>query len=114
MATIEDVQGFLNDFKEKAKVFDIVYYGRQINNETLLNLGISAQIREDLIMNITFRDYYRGPLRDKDPERPDFYEFGITFRGQEIYIKLSLGKFSKSPHCMSFHASKQPILYPFK
>jgi hypothetical protein len=114
MSLREDVRVFLSDFKQKAKVYDIEYYPRQINTDTLLNLAISAQLREDFIMNLTVEDYFQGPTKDQNPKRPDYYEFGITVKGQEIYIKLSLGRFGKSPHCMSFHLAQQPMNYPLK
>jgi hypothetical protein len=111
----EDVQQFLNDFKQKARTFGgIYYYPRKINTDTLLALGITSEMRKDFIMNLSATDYYKGPTKDEDPQIPDFYEFGLTIKGQEVYIKLSLGIFSKTPHCMSFHISKHPIKYPLK
>jgi hypothetical protein len=114
MALKDDVQAFLNDFKAKTRTFGIVYYPRQKNTDAMLRLGINAEIREELILKLEVKDYYRGPTRDKDQERPDFYEFGINYQGQEIYIKLSLGKFNKSPHCMSFHTPTDSIEYPLR
>ena len=114
MALKKDVHQFLSDFKQKAKVFGIVYYPRQINTDTMLALGITTEMRKEFIMGLTINDYYKGPTKDGDPERPDFYEFGLHINGQEVYIKLSLGKFGKTPHCMSFHISKHSIVYPLK
>lgn len=114
MTLKEDVQQFLRDFKQKAKVFGIVYYPRQINTDTLVALGITPEMRTEYLMNLTMTDYYKGPTKDENPIRPEFYEFGLTIKGQEVYIKLSLGNFSKSPHCMSFHTSMHPIKYPLK
>ena len=59
-------------------------------------------------------DYYRGPTKDIDQKIPDYYEFGINVNNQEVYIKLSLGKFNKSPHCMSFHIAEHKLNYPLK
>lgn len=114
MAVRDDVQTFLNDFKVKARTFGIVYYPRQKNTDALLQLGITANIREEIIMKLEVRDYYRGPTEDIDTNRPEFYEFGTQYSGQEIYVKLSLGKFSKSPHCMSFHLPEAIIDYPLR
>ena len=114
MALRNDVQTFLNDFKVKAITFGIDYYPRQKNTEALLQLGITAHIREEIIMKLEVWDYYRGPTEDIDPKRPEFYEFGTHYNGQEIYVKLSLGKFSKSPHCMSFHIPEGIIDYPLR
>lgn len=59
MALRNDVQTFLNDFKVKARTFGIDYYPRQKNTDTLLQLGITAQIREEIIMKLEVRDYYQ-------------------------------------------------------
>lgn len=114
MALRDDVQTFLNEFKVKARTFGIDYYLRQKNTDALLHLGITANIREEIIMKLEVGDYYRGPTEDIDPKRADFYEFGTQCNGQEIYIKLSLGKFGKSPHCMSFHHPESIIDYPLR
>ena len=71
-------------------------------------------MRTEFIMNQTMTDYYKGPTKDENPNRPVYYEFGLIIKGQEVYIKLSLGNFGKSPHCMSFHTSVHPIKYPQK
>jgi hypothetical protein len=114
MALRDDVQTFLNEFKVKARTFGIDYYPRQKNTDALLQLGITANIREEIVMKLEVRDYYRGPTGDIDPKRSEFYEFGAQHNGQEIYVKLSLGKFSKSPHCMSFHLPEAVIDYPLR
>lgn len=114
MALRDDVQIFLNNFKVKARTFGILYYPRHKNTDALLLSGINAEIRENLIMKLEVKDYYRGPTKDDDPKRPDFYEFGIIYESQEIYVKLSLGKFNKSPHCMSFHSPDDVIDYPLR
>ena len=114
MALRDDVQIFLNDFKVKARTFGIDYYPRQKNTDALFQLAITANIREDIIMKLEVGDYYRGPTEVIDPKRPQFYEFGTQYDGQEIYVKLSLGKFSKSPHCMSFHLPEAVIDYPLR
>ena len=110
----EEVQRFLDDFKQKAKIYDIVYYPRSTNTDTLLALGITPVMRTAFLMNLTVKDYYKGPTKDSDPKRADFFEFGITIQGQEIYIKLSLGSFDKDPHCMSFHLAQHPMEHPLK
>jgi len=114
MSLKDDVQIFLHDFKVKARTFGIDYYPRQKNTDALLQLGITAYIREEIIMKLEVRDYYRGPTEDIDPKRPEFYEFGTHYNGEEIYVKLSLGKFGKSPHCMSFHQPEDIIDYPLR
>lgn len=46
MAIEDDVEAFLDDFKAKLSVFNIVFYAREKNRETLLELEISPLERE--------------------------------------------------------------------
>ena len=108
------MDSFLKEFKLKAKIFDIVFYRGGKNDDTLLQIGISAKKREELIMEVDIENYYRGPTADDDPDRPVYFEFGVQYNRQEIYIKLSLGKFDNSPHCMSFHIAERPLNYPLR
>jgi hypothetical protein len=39
--------------------------------------------------------------------------FGKDVKGQEVYIKITLGKGS-SALCISFHIAEHPMNYPFK
>ena len=91
MGSYDEVNTFLKEFKQKAKIYDPVFYPRGKNSDTLLALGITAHQRLDYLMNLTVENYYRGPTEDIDPGRPAYYEFGIIINNQEIYIKLSLG-----------------------
>lgn len=43
--TLEDVNLFLEQFKVKASIFGIIYRIREKNENTLFNLGISANLR---------------------------------------------------------------------
>lgn len=114
MSLRDEVDTFLEEFKQKARIFEIVFYPRSKNYDALLSLGITPKQREELIMGLTVDNYYRGPTKDIDRDRPDYYEFGINIEDKEIYIKLTMGKFNQSPHCMSFHDAVHPLDYPLK
>lgn len=63
---IETVDKFLKEFKDKAKVFGIIFrIDRKKNMQALLDLEISAIMREEIIMSLTVEDYYKGPSEDK-------------------------------------------------
>ena len=55
--TLEDVNRFLEQFKVKASVFGIIYRVRGKNEETLFNLGISAQMREKIVLSLEGTDF---------------------------------------------------------
>ena len=63
---IETVDKFLKEFKDKARVFGIIFrIDRKKNMQALLDLEISAIMREKIIMSLTVEDYYKGPTEDK-------------------------------------------------
>ena len=56
-----------------------------------------------------------GPNRDTyDLNKPDYFEFGITIKSFEVYIKISVGMPNKMIDCMSFHKAERIINYPLK
>ena len=100
---IETVDKFLKEFKDKARAFGIIFrIDRKKNMQALLDLEISAIMREKIIMSLTVEDYYKGPTEDK-----------LNYMG-ELYIKISKGTGANSPICVSFHLAERKIEHPFK
>ncbi len=115
MATIATVEEFLKAFKVKTKTFGMVIYPRSENIDALLIYGINSVQRQEYIMSMTYLNYYKGPRKDNDnPKLPDYLEFGTIVNSCDVYVKLSLGFFSNSTICMSFHPPIRPIIYPLK
>lgn len=115
MATREEVDLFLKEIREKINVFNIVFRPRDKNLKALAELDISAFQRVAYIESIKPEDYYSGPNKDTyDSSKPDYYEFGIKVKNEEIYIKLSKGLPNKPVDCMSFHIAEFPMKYPLK
>lgn len=111
----ETVDKFLKEFKDKAKVFGIIFrIDRKKNMQALLDLEISAIMREEIIMSLTVEDYYKGPSEDKLNYVGELWEFGKSVKKKEVYIKISKGAQSNSPICVSFHLAERRIEYPFK
>ena len=114
MASKEEVQRFLNQMKEKIKVFGIIYRDdRGKNAQTLIDLEITPKYRDSVIINIEVEDYSEGPVIDTLNQCGEMWVFGKDVKGQEVYIKITLGKGS-SALCISFHIAEYPINYPFK
>ena len=113
-ATKEDVQRFLNQMKEKIKVFGIMYRDdRGKNAQALINLEITPKYRDSVIINLEVEDYSEGPVIDTFYRCCEMWVFGKDVKGQEVYIKITLGKGS-SALCISFHIAERPMNYPFK
>lgn len=67
------------------------------------------------LMTLSVADYCEGPKPDKD--RPgDVWVFGKQIGGKEVYIKLKIAQVrqEKIAKCLSFHAAKYPLGFPFR
>lgn len=115
MATKEQVEVFLKEMRVKIKTFDIAFRPRDKNLDLLAVLDIVPVARLDFLNNLSSENYYTGPNKDTfDIQKPDYYEFGISIKGIEVYIKISLGLPNKMVDCMSFHKVERIINYPLK
>jgi len=104
---------FLFQFKEFAQnVFS--FYPREEGRDTISRLGITIKQAKEEILGLTYEDYYRGPIPDKDREGEEFWEFGKTISGEEIFIKLKTNSKHRVAICFSFHKPKETIEYPYK
>lgn len=115
MASKDEVQAFLNDFKVKASIFGIIYRNdRGKNTQALLDLEISQLKRKEIIDSIQVCDYAEGPLEDTLNHIVDMWVFGKQHKDQEIYIKISMGRQDDLAICISFHAAERPMQFPLK
>lgn len=111
--TLEDVNRFLEQFKVKASVFCIIYRVREKNEETLFKLGISAQMREKIVMSLEGTDFSHTTLGDVFDEGDVLWVFGKDYKGTELYIKITIIDNGRCL-CVSFHEAEHPINYPFR
>ena len=115
MATKQQVEDFLKRLKEKIKVFDIIFRDdRGKNLQTLATLEITPTYRKQVILNIETEDYSEGPIVDTLNKMGEMWVFGKDVKGQEVYIKITLGQPNNSTICISFHIAEHPMSYPFK
>ena len=115
MVTKQQVEVFLKRLKEKIKVFDIIYRDdRGKNLQTLATLEIAPTYRKQVILNIEPEDYSEGPVVDTLNKMGEMWVFGKNVKGQEVYIKITLGLPNSSTICISFHIAEHPMTYPFK
>lgn len=87
------VRQFLEEFK--ALIYDkgLLVQDRKINKQYLLELGLTARQREEIVLSLSVLDYSSGPI--KDEYKPgDYWVFGKYIDSAEIYIKLKNSKTS--------------------
>lgn len=104
MATASEIEAFLQDFKLKMKIWGIIFRDdRSKNSQTLLDLEINPIDREKIITHLTQANYSKGPEKDKLNDGPDLWVFKKDVKGQEVYIKITLGYCNNKVICISFH-----------
>jgi len=115
MATRNDVEQFLAQFKLKLEVFGVFFLdGREKNSQSLLDLNISRLERMAVVKSIEVVDYSEGPIRDVLNDYGEMWVFGKDVKGQEVYIKITMGRPNLNAICISFHVAEHPMQYPFK
>jgi hypothetical protein len=117
MTDIEEIKKFLNNAKElmKAGAFDFV--PRKKNMDSIKEAGLTIKHVKEIIMDLTYKNYYRGPSVDVGANREGFiWEFGYDIEGTDFYIKLKIEQRGEKEClvCLSFHKAEQPLVYPYK
>lgn len=115
MATRSEVEQFLKQFKVKLEIWGIFFLdNREKNKETMTFLNFRNIDRLNVVKSIEVEDYSQGPIRDELNVFGEMWVFGKDVAGQEIYIKITLGRPSSTTICISFHIAEHAMLYPFK
>jgi len=105
----------LNDFHFKTGIYDIIFRNdRDKNFQTLLKLEINPSDRKKIIEGLIAEDYSEGPVTDTLHNISEMWVFGIKYKKQEIYIKISMGQLNLQTICISFHIAEKKMNYPFK
>lgn len=115
MATKQEVESFLNDFKTKMSIFHILFMdNRGKNAQALLDFEISPIKRIEILNKLTVEEYSQGPLEENMHGIQPMWVFGKDVKGTEAYIKISMGKANSQTICISFHPAEHPMNYPLK
>ena len=115
MISEQEVNKFLKDFKEKMKIWSVLFRDdRGKNAQTLADLEIRPIDRKKVLENLKTEDYSEGPIEDTLNKSTDMWIFGKEVKRNEIYIKISIGYAGTSVICISFHIAEHQMNYPFK
>ena len=115
IATIAEIEQFLQGFKQKVEIFDIIFWDeRGKNTDALAALDIIPNQRMEIIKTITVTDYSEGPITNLLNQLGDLWVFGKEVNGQEVYIKICYGLPNKQTICISFHIAEHPMKYLYK
>lgn len=109
------VAAFLNDFRQKMKIWDVLFRDdRGKNAQALLTLEIRPNERKAILEKLETEDYSEGPLKETLYKGADMWVFGKVIKGREVYIKITMGAVGCSVICISFHLAQYPMNYPLK
>jgi len=115
MATKDQVDSFLQDFKAKMRVFDIFFRDdRGKNAQTLADLELRPLDRITIVESLCTGDYCEGPAPDLLYGTPSLWMFGKQVKGREVYTKISPGYPNNRVICISFHLAEHQLRYPLR
>ena len=115
MSIKEDVVLFLKNFKEKMKIWDVLFRDdRGKNAKTLIDLELLPIERKNILEKLEVQDYSEGPLVEKLYGGADMWVFGKRIKKKEVYIKITMGTVNNSVICISFHIAEHKMNYPIK
>lgn len=114
MNTPDAANEFLRRFHAKTILFEPVVLNRKKNDDSLAEVQITRKQVVEIIASLTIANFERGPLEEEFYGSKEMFEFGLTIKGVEFYVKLTLGRENTPPVCISFHIAEHPLTYPFK
>ena len=104
---------FLMLFKELAQNL-FTFAEREESLDTIARLGITVKQAKAEILGLTYQDYYRGPIPDVSSKGGEYWEFGKTICGEQVFMKLKADTSNRVAICFSFHIPDEPLEYPYK
>jgi hypothetical protein len=111
----EAVSRFLEEFKVKMKVWDVLFRDdRNKNLQALIDLELRPIERKAILEKLEVKDYSAGPVTEKLYGGADMWIFGKIVKKKEVYIKITLGEPGTSVICISFHLAEHKMDYPLK
>ena len=78
----------LKSFLHSVKHVDIIdFIPSEKNRNTRLRIGLTAYEQEEIVRNLTIKNYFSGPLKDNDSLRNgNIWVFKHNYKGNSIYI----------------------------
>jgi hypothetical protein len=115
MATRQEVESFLNEFKAKMKIWDVLFRSdRDSNIQALADLDIRPIDRKKVLEKLKSIDYSEGPLEEKLHDGSNMWVFEKDINKQQVYIKITMGSANRQVICISFHKAKFKMNFPLK
>ncbi|MCA6434965.1 MAG: type II toxin-antitoxin system MqsR family toxin [Bacteroidetes bacterium] len=115
MLNSKAVEHFLKEFKQKMKIWDVLFRDdRGKNAQTLADLEIRPSDRKKVLEDLKVEDYCQGPLEETLYLGNDMWVFGRVIKKKQVYIKITMGFKGASVLCISFHLAEHELNFPLK
>ncbi|MFN7912039.1 MAG: toxin [Bacteroidota bacterium] len=115
MPNSKAVEHFLKEFKQKMKIWDVLFRDdRGKNAQTLADLEIRPSDRKKVLEDLKVEDYCQGPLEETLYLGNDMWVFGRVIKKKQVYIKITMGFKGASVLCISFHLAEHELNFPLK
>ncbi len=101
-----DITAFLAKAKELISAGKYDFVPRRKNMQALAQSGLTITDAKNEILGLTVGDYYKGPKRDFDSNRPgDIWEFKKEIVGMKFYVKVKIVQENGEDvlKCLGFH-----------
>ena len=90
-ASVTDITAYLAQVKKLLSTGKYDFVPRRKNMQALAKHGLSIMDAKFEILGLVTSDYYKGPKKDLDSNRPgDIWEFKKKIDGIQFYIKLKI------------------------
>ncbi|MDQ7094168.1 hypothetical protein REC12_11265 [Desulfosporosinus sp. PR] len=112
IASIEEINQFLENAKSLIRKGKYDFIPRKKNLDGLALLGITQKLAKSELLELTYRQYDRGPIPDIDRLSDIVWEFIKEIDTNLAYIKIKIDQ--RGCVCLSFHPSSGPTSLPYK
>ena len=105
-ASTSDITTFLTEVKRLLSAGKYDFVPRRKNMQALAQHGLTITDAKNEILGLVVGDYYKGPKRDFDPNRPgDIWEFKKNIDGMQFYVKVKIVRENGEDilKCLAFH-----------
>lgn len=105
-ASASDIAAYLASVKKLLSSGKYDFVPRRKNMQALAQHGLTIADAKDEILGLVVGDYYKGPKRDLDSDRPgDIWEFKKSINGIQFYVKVKIVQQNGEDilKCLGFH-----------
>ncbi len=101
------IELFLRELKRFVEKNSFILVNREASRQFMASRGMSVSMLTDVILSLRPEDCFDGPEADRDSRFADKWtvaEFSPTYRGEMLYLKMSIRMDAERAKCLSVKA----------